>query len=265
MALDLIVLGCSGSYPGPGAACSGYLVQGGGANVAVDLGPGSLANLQEHLDLADLDAVVLTHAHPDHWTDLCGLHTAWKYALGRDGLQVWGTASGRELAEALTGGLAPTIDWRDLGASSLLVAGGLCFTFAPTVHYVETFAVRVDGPAGEVLVYSADTGPAWTLDGLTQGSPVFAGTAESAHAIDLLVCEATGLVGDERPDFLHLSARQAGVLAASADVRRLLLTHLWPGNDPEDHRREAAAAYGRPVEIAVTNQRYAVTSTEQSA
>src|SRR5262249_41593551 len=148
VSLDLTVLGCSGSYPGPGAACSGYLVRGGGANVAVDLGPGSLANLQEHLDLDDLDAVVLTHAHPDHWTDLCGLHTAWKYALGREGLQVWGTAQGRELAEAITGGMAPTIDWRDLDTSSLLVVGGLCFTFAPTVHYLETSAVRVDGPAG---------------------------------------------------------------------------------------------------------------------
>ena len=262
--LSLTVLGCSGSYPGPGSACSGYLVRGGGANVVVDLGPGSLANLQQHLDLAELDAVVLTHAHPDHWTDLCGLHTAWRYALGREGLQVWGTASGRELAVAITGGLAPTVDWRDLDGSSLLVVGGLCFTFAPTVHYVETYAVRVDGPAGEVLVYSADTGPAWNLDGLTSGSAVFAGRAEADRAVDLLVCEATGLVGDEAPDFLHLSARQAGVLAASSGARRLLLTHLWPGNDPEDHRREAAGAYGGPVEIAVTNQRYDVTRPKRS-
>jgi ribonuclease BN (tRNA processing enzyme) len=258
MSLTLTVLGCSGSYPGPGAACSGYLVQGGGANVAVDLGPGSLANLQEHLPLADLDAVVLTHGHPDHWTDLCGLQTAWKYALGREGLQVWGTAPCRALADELTGGLAPTIDWRDIDGSSLLVVDGLCFTFAPTVHYVETYAVRVDGPAGEVLVYTADTGPRWTLDGLTSGSTFFAGRAEGEHAVDLLLCEATGLEDDEHPDFLHLSARQAGDLGRSSGARRLLLTHLWPGNDPEDHRREAAASYGQDVEIAIANQRYVV-------
>ena len=87
---------------------------------------------------------------------------------------------------------------------------------------------------------------------------MFAGRAEADHAVDLLVCEATGLIGDERPDFLHLSARQAGVLGRSSGARRLLLTHLWPGNDPEDHRREAAEAYGPAVEIAVTNQRYVV-------
>jgi len=265
VSLSITVLGCSGSYPGPGSACSGYLVQGGGANVVVDLGPGSLANLQGHVSLGDLDAVVLTHAHPDHWTDLCGLHTALKYGLDRTGLHVWGTRSCRPLAESLTSELSPTFDWHDLGTSSLIVVGGLCFTFAPTVHYVETYAVRVDGPAGEVLVYSADTGPRWSLDGLTKDSPHFAGWPEGRRAVDLLVCEATGLVGDERPDFLHLSARQAGVLGASSGARRLLLTHLWPGNDPEDHRREAAVTYGRAVELAVTNQRYDVTSQGTSA
>ncbi len=258
MGLSITVLGCSGSYPGPGAACSGYLVQGGGAAVAVDLGPGSLANLQEHLALEDLDAVVLTHGHPDHWTDLCGLHTASKYALGREGLQVWGTPACRVLAEQLSGGLAPTIDWRDLDASTLVVVNGLCFTFAPTVHYVETYAVRVDGPGGEMFVYSADTGPQWDVATLTRESAVFAGSAEAARTIDLLVCEATGLVGDEAPDFLHLSARQAGVIGRSSGARRLMLTHIWPGHDPEAHRREAAETYGQAVEIAVTNERYVV-------
>jgi ribonuclease BN (tRNA processing enzyme) len=256
VAVSVTVLGCSGSYPGPGAACSGYLVQGGGANVVVDLGPGSLAHLQQHLGLDEIDAVILTHGHPDHWTDLCGLHVAWKYGLERDGLRVWGTVPCRRLATELSGDLGPTFDWRDLGPDSLVVAGGLCFTFAATQHYVETYAVRVDGPGGEMLVYSADTGPEWTTDGLTSSSAVFAGRAEAERPIDLLLCEATGLVDDERPDFLHLSARQAGALARTAGARRLLLTHLWPDHDPEDHRREAAAAFGQPVEIATTHQRY---------
>ena len=265
MGIALTVLGASGSYPGRDAACSGYLVQGGGANVLVDLGPGSLSNLQRHLDLGDLDAVVLTHGHPDHWTDLCGLHTAWKYLLAREGLRVWGTGSCRDMSETLTGALAPTLDWHELASDSVMVAGGLCFTFAPTQHYVETYAVRIDGPGGEVLVYTADTGPGWSAQSLMADSAVFAGRSEAERPIDLLLAEATGLARDERPDFLHLSARQAAALARSVDARRLLLTHLWPGNDPEDHRREAALAYGRPIEIAVTNQRYTVTSPEETA
>ena len=47
--MRLTVVGCSGSYPGPGDACSGYLVQGGGVNVIIDMGPGTLANLQQHI------------------------------------------------------------------------------------------------------------------------------------------------------------------------------------------------------------------------
>ena len=85
MSLQMTVLGCSGSYPGPEGACSGYLVQGGGANVVIDLGPGSLANLQRHLALRRVDAVILTHRHPDHWTDLAGLHVALKYGSDATG------------------------------------------------------------------------------------------------------------------------------------------------------------------------------------
>ena len=256
MGLSVTVLGCSGSYPGPGAACSGYLVEGGGARVVVDLGPGSLANLQLHADLGEIDAVVLTHAHPDHWTDLCGLHTAWKYLLERTGLRVWGTPPCREMAAQLLGELAPTMDWRDLGPDSIVVAGGLCFTFARTPHYVETYAVRVDGPSGELLVYTADTGPAWSAESLTSGSGLFEGRAEADRPIGLLMAEATGLAADERPDFLHLSARQAGELGRACGARRLVLTHLWPAHDPEDHRREAESTFGPGVEIAHTNQRY---------
>ena len=76
MDLTLTVLGCSGSYPGADCPCSGYLVQYGATAVAVDLGPGCLSNLQRHIELPELSGVVLSHAHPDHWVDLSGLHGA---------------------------------------------------------------------------------------------------------------------------------------------------------------------------------------------
>ena len=258
MSLQVTVLGCSGSYPGPGDAASGYLIRGGGATVVIDLGPGTLANLQRHVPLESLDAVILTHRHPDHWTDLAGLHVALLYGSERRGLQVWGTPECRRQAEELTGGLAPTFAWRDLEVGSLLVVDGLCFTFGPTDHYVETFAVRVDGPGGELLVYSADTGPGWPITALTTESPVFAGREEASRPIDLLLCESTHLASREGEGVLHLSGRQAGVLARSVGARRLVLTHLWPTDDPEDHRAEAVDAFGGPVELATTNQTYDV-------
>ena len=50
MGLSVTVLGCDGSYAGPGGACSGYLVSSGDTHVWLDCGPGTLANLQQHLD-----------------------------------------------------------------------------------------------------------------------------------------------------------------------------------------------------------------------
>jgi ribonuclease BN (tRNA processing enzyme) len=244
MSLSFVVLGCSGSYPGKGAACSGYLVQGGGVNVVVDMGPGTLANLQRHLSLADIDAVVLTHRHPDHWTDLTGLAVAWRYGLEREGLAVYGTTETGELAGLLGGELAPTVDWHDIADGDEVAIGDLRLRFARTVHYVETLAVRIDDTvSGSSLAYSADTGPGWSFSALGTG-------------IDVGLCESTHLAVDEDRGTLHLSARQAGAMARAAGVARLVLTHLWPEFDPEAFRVEGSEAFGAPVEIAITNERY---------
>jgi ribonuclease BN (tRNA processing enzyme) len=58
--LSVTVLGASGSYAGPGGACTGLLVRSPAANVWLDAGPGTLANLQMHLRLRELTAILLT-------------------------------------------------------------------------------------------------------------------------------------------------------------------------------------------------------------
>jgi ribonuclease BN (tRNA processing enzyme) len=244
MGMSLTVLGCSGSYPAVDSACSGYLVQVDGFNVAVDLGPGALANLQRHIGFAQLDAVVVSHSHPDHWIDLCGLRTALRYGLEREGLAVYGTAETKKLASMLTTDLVPTFDWHVTGDGDEFELGPLRVRLSRTDHYVETLAVRLDSPRDErSLVYSADTGPGWSLKAF--------GTD-----VDLALCESTYPTDEEADGILHLSARQAGAMAKDARVRRLVLTHFWPESDVEDHRREGTAAFGRDVDIAQINARY---------
>jgi ribonuclease BN (tRNA processing enzyme) len=243
--LTLTVLGCSGTYAEPGGACSGYLVESGGASVWIDCGPGTLGNLQQHVGLSELSALVVTHSHPDHWTELPVVRNALKYAFERTAFPVYGTVETRERAEAALGErLDPTVAWTDIDAGSRVEVGDLTLTFSLTDHPVETLAVRVaDTAAGTAVAYSADTGPGWD--------------ATDFASVDLFLCEAT-LTPEFEGGPPHLSARQAGERGRNIGAGRLVITHHWPGADVGMAKEHAAAAYGGPVDAATVHARYEV-------
>jgi ribonuclease BN (tRNA processing enzyme) len=238
--LSLTVLGSCGSYPGAGGACSGYLVQGEGTTLWIDAGSGTMANLQRHVSLEDVDGVVLSHEHPDHWSDIEGFRVACAYVINRDGVPAFGPAG---LTRLLYKDFKMVLDWHEVGDGDNVRVGALDVTFARTDHGPETLAMRIDG-GGRSLGYSADTGPGWALAGLGAG-------------IDLALCEATYTTKFEGVS-KHLSGRQAGLAAKAAGVKRLLLTHFWPTLRATDIRDEAVSTFGGPVEIAVENERYEV-------
>ena len=235
---SLTVLGCDGSWPGPGGAGSGYLVVAGETRVLVDIGPGVFSRLQEHVDPALIDAVVVTHHHADHWTDLHMLGAHARFALGRTGLPVMAPEGLRERAH-LTG--SPAFSWRSVTDGDQVRVGGLDLTFRRTDHAFETLAVRVEGQ-GWTLGYSADTGPGWSLEQLGAG-------------LDLVVCEAT-YTTDHEGTAGHLSGRQAGMQARQAAARRLVVTHRWPTIDAVAVAAEAEVAFGGPVEQAVIGKEF---------
>ena len=242
MGLTVTVLGCDGSYAGPGGACSGYLLSSGATRVWVDCGPGTLANLQQHIDLHDLTAIVVSHSHPDHWAELPVAYNAFGYYFDRRDVPVYGTTDTRERLRVAKGGrIDEVFDWHTITDGSVFDIDELHVSCVVTDHPVETLALRVE-TSGSRLGYTADTGSAWSVS--TLGSD-----------LDLLLCEAT-FPEDQAGRFPHLTASEAGAAASEAGAARLVLTHLLPGSDHDLARDQAATAYGRDVEIATTHARF---------
>lgn len=79
--LRLTVLGCATPYADVDNPCSGYLVSSGETRVWVDAGSGTLAQLQRHVRLDEVDAIWISHLHADHSADLL---TAYYAALFAD-------------------------------------------------------------------------------------------------------------------------------------------------------------------------------------
>ncbi len=248
-ALSVTVLGCSGTYAAAGNPCSGFLVRGGGTAVLLDCGPGTLANLQEHVTLDEVDAVVVSHEHPDHWLEIPLLRHAWRYGWGvrREGVPLFATTGTRRLATSLTSGdLDDTFDVTEIGDGAVFRVGALSLSCSRTAHTVESLAVRVDH-AGASVAYTADTGADWRI-------------AELGPGLDLVVAEATFLAADGLTGMggVHMTAAEAGGSAAEAEASALVLTHVLPGRSWAEAVAEAGAAYGAPVEPAAPHRTFEV-------
>jgi len=249
--MKVTVLGCAGSFPGPEAACSAYLVEADGFSLMLDFGTGSMSALQRFGDLKRVDAILLTHLHCDHMLDAAQYVVVRRWAP--DGpypqMPVYSPAGGRDRLTAVYGA-AEEGSLDDVYSFHTLRTGSFDLgPFAVTVdrvnHPVETYAVRLEHD-GKVLAYSADSGPCEALIRLAQ------------HA-DLFLCEASYLDGEDNPPDLHLTGREAGEAAAKAGVGQLLLTHLvsaW-GN-PQATYEAATTAFNGPVYLVRPGDRYEI-------
>lgn len=244
MTLTITVLGASGTYPGPGTACSGYLLRTDETTVWLDCGSGSLANLQRHVALDHLDGIVCTHSHPDHWLELPVAVNALRYGLGRPDAAIpvlWTEHTASLFTEVSGRPPEPTFVPTVIDEASVATIGDIDLRFSRTDHPVETLAVRADA-GGRAVAYSSDTGNAWELASLGPG-------------IDVAVVEAT-LPEHDADSVQHLTAGQAGSQATRAGVAGLVLTHLAPGSDAEAWRRAAAGTYDGPIAVAEINGRH---------
>lgn len=236
MTASLTVLGCAGTHPGPGRMCSSYLLEADGYRLLLDCGNGSLGNLQQRCDIGDIDALLISHLHHDHFADLYGLYYALRFHPdGPRDLTIYGPRGLREfVTQLLPPESAATFAQRCraqvAAAGDVLELGPLRVELHAVNHPLETLGSRIQ-VGDRLLAYTADTAPAPSVDGL-------------AADVDLLVCDATWLDrAGPYPDGVHMTGVQAGQTAARAGAARLLVTHVLGSLDPAQVGAEAAAVY----------------------
>jgi ribonuclease BN (tRNA processing enzyme) len=214
------VLGSSASYAGPGQACAGHLVEGGGARVLFDIGNGTVSNLGRIADPLELDAVFITHGHPDHFLDLYALQALLRYAPQgpAPALRVFAPEGLLERAACLLSGhgqeeFAAAFVSEELRDGVPHVLAGLTVTPYEVDHEGVSFALVAEADDRR-LCYTSDT---------RMGGAV----RRAASGADVLLAEAT-LPERYAGRAPHMTASEAGELASVVGASMLVLTHMWP-------------------------------------
>jgi ribonuclease BN (tRNA processing enzyme) len=252
--MQLTVIGCSGSMPGPDSAASCYLLEapyaGRTFRLLLDLGSGALGPLQRHVALETIDAVALSHLHPDHCLDLCGFYVFRRFRpegpLGP--LAVWGpegTAKRVALAYGLDAadGMREEFDFR-VYPSEPFTIGPFAVQTVKADHPQPAVSLRLsDGT--RTLVYSGDTGTRSAL-------------VDLAESCDLLLAEAAFLERPNNPEHMHMTGREAAETAERAGAGRLVLTHIPPWHSPDDVLVEGKPHFSGPIDLAKAGARFEV-------
>lgn len=243
--MKLTVLGNNGPFPSAGGACSGYLLTNGPTNILIDCGNGTLGNLQKITGLDKLDAVILTHLHSDHISDMHVLKYAVqiKRARGQFDHTIRVYAPPEPAEEYARLDVKDAFELITVSNDTVLKFGDITLTFARMKHPAMDYAVAAEC-GGRKFVFSGDT--SWTdeIVAFSMGS-------------DLVMLDAGFLEKDHTPNSPHMTAAQCGTAASMAGARRLLLTHFWPEYDVNDLLDEARRNFDN-VEAAEIMKSYEI-------
>lgn len=246
--MKVTIIGSGTCVPQLSRSACAVLVETGRSKLLLDLGPGTLRRLLHcKVTIFDLTHIFISHFHPDHTAELVSLLFATKYpdsTSRRDPLRLLGGEGLKQLYKGLQGAYG---DWIvlpdgllalqeiDTLAGEKLIFEDFELIARPVVHRPESLAVRINAADGSSMAYSGDTD---LCDALS----------DVAHQTDLFICESA--MPDEMKVPGHMTPGLAGLAAARAQARQLVLTHLYPPCDQVDIAKQAAAKYKGPVTVA---------------
>jgi ribonuclease BN (tRNA processing enzyme) len=254
----ITVLGKSPSWQDADGACSGYLVEEGETSLLLDCGNGVFGKLRRFRDYIDVDAVVISHLHADHFLDLVPYAYALTYAPRQQPVpvHVWpGTdeparprliapAGATELFRRVVGAwgnedlIENAFDLQEYAVQDDVEVGAVRLRFHPVPHFTATQAVELrSANGGGRFTFGADSAPTDAL-------------VDFARDTDLLFVEGTLPRPEREGPRGHLTPAEAGEHGRRAGVKRLVITHISDELDPEWARGEAERAFGGPVDVA---------------
>jgi ribonuclease BN (tRNA processing enzyme) len=236
--MKLTVIGFWGGYPKRNEASSGYLLEHHGFHLLLDCGSGVLSRMQNFVEPEQLNAVILSHYHPDHIADIGVLQHARLIQgfLGKSvpTLPVYGHRFNQQEFKNLT--YKTITEGVAYEPNQPLLVGPFTISFLQTNHPVECFAMRIEAE-GKVLVYTADTSFKKEF-------------IEFSRDADILLCECNFYSGQNGSGAGHMTSIDAGTLAKQANVKELVLTHLPHYGDIKKLVEEAKTMFDGPITLA---------------
>ncbi|PFP30396.1 hypothetical protein COJ96_06705 [Bacillus sp. AFS073361] len=212
--MKLTVIGYWGGYPKENEASSGYLLEHDGFQLLMDCGSGVLSKIQNVTQPEELDAVILSHYHPDHIADIGVLQHARLIQgfLGKktQTLPLYGHDLDQSEFNKLT--------YKDItkgvsyNPSEVLTIGPFHVSFLRTDHPAPCYAMRIEAN-GKAIVYTGDSSYKEEF-------------IEFSRNADLLLCECNFYGHQNGKSAGHMNSIDAGKFAHKAEVKQLVLTHL---------------------------------------
>lgn len=249
--MELQIIGSSSAIPNEGSATSAYLIRGDGYTILVECGHGAVGKLRQYMNIAALDAVVISHMHPDHCWDLVALRN-YLYIRQISSIPLFLPGNGPRILRRIAVAMEQSKDYfdgtftiREYNPSSPFRVGPFHFGALRTLHNIEANALSITDEAGHLVVFTSDT--AW-----------FTELAEFARRCDLLITEVTDHMTPPVERRWHMGPNEVVRLVMKAEPRLTILTH-YPGEYAHSIREEIASrCHPYAVRLAIEGESHEV-------